>query len=305
MTRTGTALPGTNEPTSPIVPRTDDMRATPTVEGDGWRAELSLSFERRGERTVLGRQLHTGPLLVQRALHPEGDAPCHAILLHPPAGIVGGDRLHIDVTCGPDAHALLTTPGATKWYRAHHSGAGMATQLRAARGARIEYLPREAIVYDGACATATLEMDLDTDSRMLGWDLWCLGRTASGERFDRGRLQLVTTLRRAGRLRWEERGALDGGSSLLAARAGFAGEPVFGTLWAVGPQADRSLLDACRAIRPRGAGQGSVTQLPEVLFARYLGPSTEEAFEWFVSLWSLLRPAYVGMAPAPPRIWAV
>jgi len=254
---------------------------------------------------VLAHQRHTGPLLVQRALHPEGDAPCHAIVLHPPAGIVGGDCLQIDAHCGPDCHALLTTPGATKWYRAPHSAARLTTRLHAARGAQLEYLPREAIVYDGAHARATLEMDLEVDSRMLGWDLWCLGRTASGERFDTGQLEMVTTLRCAGRLRWEERASLVGGSPLLKARAGFAEQPVFGTLWAVGALADRSLLDACRAIRPQHSGQGAVTQLPEVLLARYLGASTEEAFEWFVRLWSLLRPAYLGKVATPPRIWSV
>ncbi len=181
----------------------------------------------------------------------------------------------------------------------------MTTRLLASQGARLEYLPREAIVYEGARARATLEMELENDSRMLGWDLWCLGRTASGERFTTGRLETVTTLRCAGRLRWEERGTFDGGAPLLSASAGLSGQPVFGTLWAAGPLADRSLLDACRAMDPPRAGRGAVTQLPEVLLARYLGPSTEAAFEWFVRLWSLLRPAYLGNAATAPRIWSV
>jgi urease accessory protein len=169
----------------------------------------------------------------------------------------------------------------------------------------LEYLPREAIVFNGAHASVLLEMDLGAGARLIGWDLWCLGRTASGEAFKSGRLGLVTRLRRAGRLRWEERGSFDGGAALLRARAGFAGKPVFGTLWAAGPEAPRGVVDACRAVPLGDAGRGAVTQLPEVLPARYLGPSTEEAVAWLTALWSLLRPTYAGRDAVRPRIWSV
>jgi urease accessory protein len=280
----------------------------PGERGSGahaWHAALELCFERRGTGTVLTRDRHHGPLLVQKTLHPEGADPCHAIVLHPPAGIVAGDQLSLDAGVGRGAQALLTTPGATKWYRSAAAQAGSTTRLTVAAGGVLEYLPREAIVFDGARAAVLLEMDLDADARLIGWDLWCLGRTASGEAFRSGQLQLVTRLRRAGSLRWEERGTLDGGSALLRSAAGFAGQPVFGTLWAAGPDAPRAVLDACRALPLEDAGRGAVTQLPEVLLARYLGPSTEEAFAWFTALWSLLRPVYAGRDAVKPRIWSV
>jgi urease accessory protein len=270
-----------------------------------WCATLQLAFERRGQGTVLERQQHCGPLLVQKTLHPEGADPCHAIVLHPPGGIVAGDRLSLEAAVGPGAQVLLTTPGASKWYRSAGATAGSTTRLSLADEAVLEYLPREAIVFNGANASVQLEMDLGADARLIGWDLWCLGRTASGETFRSGRLQLVTRLRRSGRLCWEERGSLAGGSALLGARAGFAGESVFGTLWAAGPQAPRALVDACRAVPLEGAGQGAVTQLPDVLLARYLGPSTEQALAWLTALWSLLRPLYAGREPVRPRIWSV
>jgi urease accessory protein len=270
-----------------------------------WHAALQLAFERRGAGTVLVRERHCGPLLVQKTLHPEGADPCHAIVLHPPGGIAAGDQLSLEAAVGPGAQALLTTPGATKWYRSTGAAAGSATRLSLADGAVLEYLPREAIVFNGANASVQLEMDLGTDARLIGWDLWCLGRTASGEAFRCGRLGLVTRLRRTGRLCWEERGSLHGGSALLGAQAGFAGEPVFATLFAAGPEAPRALVDECRAVPLEGSGQGAVTQLPDVLLARYLGPSTEQALAWLTALWSLLRPVYAGREAVRPRIWTV
>ena len=287
-------------------PRASDPPPVPDGQpARPWDATLELAFERRGTRTILVSDRHTGPLLVQKALYPEDGEPCHAIVLHPPAGVAAGDRLALGVDVGPDSRVLLTTPGATKWYRSSGAAAGSRTRLRVADRAVLEYLPREAIVFDGARAEVLLEMDLGMDACLIGWDLWCLGRTASGETFRGGRLQLVTRLSRSGSPLWEERGAFDGGSAVLHSAAGFAGQPVFGTLWAAGADAARAVVDACRAVPLESAGRGAVTQLPGVLLARYLGPSTEEAFAWFTALWSLLRPVYTGRDAVRPRIWSV
>src|SRR5688572_33317155 len=117
-----------------------------------WRAHLALEFERRAERTVLASRRHDGPLVVQKALHPEGDAVCHAIVVHPPAGIVGGDELVIDVRASHGAHAVITTPGAAKWYRSSGAVARQHVRLDLGQGAAMEWLPQESIVFDGAIA---------------------------------------------------------------------------------------------------------------------------------------------------------
>jgi urease accessory protein len=83
----------------------------------GWQAELDLSFERREGETVLRRNQHRGPLQVQKALYPEGRETCHIAILHPPGGVAAGDRLYIRASLNERSRALLTTPGATKWYR--------------------------------------------------------------------------------------------------------------------------------------------------------------------------------------------
>ena len=277
----------------------------PALQGQsGWHADLQLGFERRGARSVLAYRRHEGPYLVQKALYPEGLECCHAILLHPPGGIASGDVLRLDATVGPRAHALLTTPGAAKWYRSTGAQAVCETRLAVEPDGSLEWLPRESIVFDRSRARARMHLEVAARARCLGWELWCLGRTASGERFRSGRLAIEMRLTVAGRLRWEERGILDADAALLQSAAGFASQPVFGTLWAVGPEAPAALLSACREIQPTGSGRGALTQLPDVLIARFLGASTEEAFTWLSMIWSVLRPAYVGRAAARPRIWA-
>ena len=261
-----------------------------------WKAALELGFERRGGRTVLAARRHDGPLVVQKPFHPEGDEVCHAIVVHPPAGIAGGDELELAAHAGEGAHALLTTPGAGKWYRS--AGPWAAQRLAFDVAGALEWLPQKTIVFDGALARLETEVRLRGDAQYLGWEILCLGRTGSGEKFSRGELRLSTKLYRDGRLLWLERGRLEGGGALLDSPAGLHGMPVCATLVAASafPMID---LAACREV-----GSLAVTQLPGVLVARYLGRSTEEARHLFVRLWAVLRPALFGREAQPPRIWS-
>lgn len=259
-----------------------------------WKAELALGFERRGERTVLAERRHDGPLVVQKALYPEGDAVCHAIVVHPPAGIAGGDELALSARAGVGAHALLTTPGAGKWYRS--AGPWASQALRFDVAGALEWLPQETIVFAGAMARLKTEVRLAGEAKYLGWEILCLGRTGSGEWFDKGELRLDTSLYRDGKLLWLERGRIQGGGALLDSPAGLQGKPVCATLVAAAPMID---LAACRQVESL-----AVTHLPGVLVARYLGDSSEQAKRLFAQLWSVLRPAVFGRDAQLPRIWS-
>jgi len=264
-----------------------------------WKARLALDFRREEDRTALAGRVHDGPLVVQKPLYPEGRGVCHAIVVHPPGGIAGGDDLDLQVAVREGAAALLTTPGAAKWYRSAGPLARQRVRLEVA--GELEWLPQETLVFDGARAEIGLEADLAAGASLIGWDIVCLGRTGSGERFTRGSCRLAASVRRGGRPLWQERARIDAGGRLLGSPAGLGGHPVFGTMYAVS-DLSRDRLSEARGIEP-AEGQGSVTRLPGILLARYLGDSTEAARHYFARLWGLLRPALLGREAAEPRIW--
>lgn len=268
-----------------------------------WQAHLTLAYACRDGRTVPVERTHRGPWLVQKALYPEGPAVCHHILLHPPGGMAGGDELTLDVRVESAAAALLTTPGAGKWYRSLAATARQTLRFEVAAGGLLEWLPQENILFDAALAQFDWSVELSEDAAFLGWEITCLGRTAAGESFQAGSFRCRNRVRRNRVLLWLEQGRLEGGSPLLQATVGWNTQPVSATLVASGPGLDGDRLAACRALSPR-TGSGSLTPLPGLWVGRYLGPDAAEARAYLTRLWQVLRPALAGRTGSPPRIWA-
>jgi urease accessory protein len=271
----------------------------------GWHATLALGLERRDGKTVLARKHHYGPLRVQKPLYPEGDDVCHVIVLHPPAGIAGGDHLSIAAIVGKEAHALLTTPGAGKWYRSAGAQASQALDFDVGPGACLEWLPQETIIFDGALAQMENHVRLAENAVFIGWEVLCLGRRASAESFDSGLLRLSTRIERGNRTLWLEQGKFAGSSPLLVSKAGLAGRTVCATMLAAAGNIPSELLAACRAVTvPETQALSGISALPGLLVARYLGDSSEAARNWLKQLRHLLRPALTGRVAQTPRIWS-
>ncbi len=269
-----------------------------------WQAKLALEYALHSGRTVISGREHSGPLVVQKALYPEGDAVCHSIVVHPPGGIAGGDALALELRLGEGAAALLTTPGAGKWYRSAGPKASLAQRLDVERGAVLEWLPQPMIVYDAARAETRTEVRLQENALYMGWEITCMGRGASGETFNSGELRQRTEIWQQDRRLWSEYARLAGDDPMLASPAGLNGCTVSATLIAAGRDIGKELLEQCRALAPEPGERTGLTLLPRVLLARYLGHSSEAAMQYFIALWRLLRPALTGRSAVPPRIWA-
>ncbi|OQX33575.1 MAG: hypothetical protein B0D84_04445 [Candidatus Sedimenticola endophacoides] len=266
----------------------------------GWHAHLHLGFRGMPARTVLAERERHGPLSVQRALYPEGDL-CHVYLLHPPGGVAGGDSLDIQARMEPGASALVTTPGATKFYRS--TGAlAIQRQILKVEAANLEWLPQENILFPGANAELSTRVELVGDARFIGWEINCLGRPVVKERFDRGRAVTSFSLLRDGLLLLHERLMLEEPGHLVGA-AGLRGRPVVGTFYATFDEV--APVDEIRESLSVNSGDDlGITLVDGVLLARYLGDSTERARNHFIGIWEQLRTLVMGRDPHPPRIWS-
>lgn len=266
----------------------------------GWQAQLTLAFDRRGDGTVLSENRHAGPLRLQRPLFPEPGV-CHAYVLHPPGGVVGGDRLALDVLVQPGAAALMTTPGATKFYRTNGRPAVQESHLHVKTGGTLEWLPQESIVYPGAVGEIFTRVSLEESAGFVGWEILCIGLPACGRPFSEGALTATLAVHQSGRPLLHDRLQITGAAD-LARPTGLRGHTVCATLVATGCTSVqvarlRSILDE------RPAVLAGVTLVEDLLVARYLGHHSSEAKQLFEAFWTQLRPDLFGRAACPPRIW--
>jgi urease accessory protein len=275
-----------------------------------WRGRLELRYRRDGERCV-AHDRHEGPLRVLQALYPEGPGVCHHVLVHPPGGIVGGDELDIDVQLDAGTHALITTPGATRFYRSAGAAGAQRARLQIGADARLEWLPLEAIAYRGCHAHNEVRFELGAGASMIGWDLLALGLPAAGEGFDDG--SFAQHLEWPGR--WLERGRIDARDRrLLASPLGLAGHGVLGTLWLasaapIAPALREALLDAAREPQDGTAfdglqgAMGATSPTPHLVLLRMLAHRVEPMFSWCSAVRARWRRLAWRMGPVPPRVW--
>jgi len=265
-----------------------------------WHAELQLQFAARAGRTVLAARKHTGPLLVQRPFYPEGEV-CHVYIVHPPGGVVGGDQLHLNVQVEPGAHALITTPAATKFYRAVAGRQAVLQQQLSLHQAALEWLPQEAIYFDHATVRTTTRVDIDAQSRFIGWELACYGRLACNEAFNHGHVHQSFELWRDQQPLLLDRLRVDGGSTMQTAAWGLHGMTALGTLLAYpATTADVEAVRACEI----DATQISCTLVDGVLVCRCLCMDGATLKQLLLKVWQCLRPRVMRRDAVLPRIWA-
>ncbi len=275
--------------------------ALPAAADDGWLASLDLQICQRGEKSVVSRSRQTGPLTIQSPFYPENGV-CHLYLLHPPAGIVGGDRLRLNVSAEENCSALLTTPGATKFYKTNGNVALQEQVFSVAGGATFEWLPQETIYFPDANAQLTTTVQLEGSANYLGWEINCLGLPANQKGLGFGRARIRLFIFRGGIPVLSE--SLDISNDKRPFQAAFLqNQAVFGTFIATGGTPE--LLDILRDKMVRkGGGLWAATLVEDVIIIRYLGGSTIQARKLFVASWKVLRPFVLGKEAVLPRIWA-
>ncbi len=277
----------------------------------GWPGNLRIDYRAdapHGRPRTVAFDRHEGPLRILASLYPEAPAVCHNVLVHPPGGIVGGDTLAIELNLAAHTHALLSTPGATRFYRSAGEAATQTLTAKLADGARLEWLPLETIAHSGCLAENHLRFELAVGAQMIGWDVLALGLPASNEAFVRGRY--TQTIELPGH--WLERAAIDATDQrLLDSPLGWAGRRVLCTMWfaagaPIEPARRDALLDAARALcneyelnRTAGASAAHAN----VIVLRVLAERVEPAMNLLTLVWARWRELAWALPACPPRVW--
>lgn len=270
------------------------------------QAKLSLKFAEIDGTTRLVERDHFGPLLVQKPFYPEGREVCHVVIIHPPGGVVGGDQLEISTQIGASANAQITTPGATKWYKANGHTSQQKIRINVNKGGSLEWVPQETIFYNNANVEIDHQVILEDDAIYVGCEILCFGRTAYGETFDKGQIKQRTSIQRNGKMIWLEQIRLLGGSSAMSGSLTLSGKTVCATLILTGKAIPQPLIDLAREeakIITKGIGQMGISQLKSIIAVRYLGDSSEVARHVMLRVWGLFRPEILGRAGIVPRMW--
>ncbi len=273
-----------------------------------WHAKLDVDYRMEAGRCVV-RHAHTGPLRILQSLYPEGEHICHNVIVHPPGGLVGGDTLDLKFSAAGGTHGLVTTPGATRFYRSDGAKALQRVALTLAAGARMEWLPLEAIAFNGCLAENRLTMDLAPGAELMGWDITAFGLPASDKPFDTG--QFCQHIEVPGV--WLERAIIRAADTLLMnSPLGFAGQRCMATLFFVaGSKLERkrrqTALDTAREVmdgHPLCSTAGASSPDGQIVLVRVLAPVVEPAMSLLKQVWRTWRSQLWQLAADTPRIWS-
>ena len=274
-----------------------------------WNAALALDYTRQADRTVAHFR-HSGPLRILQSLDPEGDAICHNVIVHPPGGLVGGDTLDLAFSAGPGAHGLVTTPGATRFYRSTGAPALQRTRLSLQAGARMEWLPLEAICYSGCLAENRLTMELAPGAELIGWDVTALGLPAASLPYVQGSFCQHIEIPGV----WLERARIAASDTLLMdSPLGLAGHRCMASIFFVaGSKLERhrrqAALEVAREVieaHALRATAGATSPNAQVVVVRVLAPLVEPAMALLRQVWQAWRGHFWQQPASAPRIWSM
>ena len=275
----------------------------------GWQAKLSIDYSVEDGHCV-ARHVHDGPLRILKSLYPEGDKVCHNILVHPPSGLVGGDELHIGLNLQPQAHALLTTPGATRFYHSDGQTASQYVNATLAQGSRLEWLPLEALAYSGCQAHNQVTFHMAADSQLIAWDITALGLPHAGQAFTKGQFQQHLEIEGV----WLERGLIQASDHrLLHSPLGLNGHSCQSTLVfahgsAMSDEQLQRVIALARSVCDQHALElqaGVTSPDPKLVVVRVLSAQVEQAMDLLRRIWLAWRSELWQRPAVTPRIWAM
>jgi urease accessory protein len=267
---------------------------------------LRLGFARRGPATVIAGCRFTLPLQVLAPMALDDPAAVVSIL-NPTGGLVGGDRLEIDVQAGAGAHAVLTTPSATRVYRAEGEPTVQTVRLSVGPRAVVEWVPDHTIPFAGSALRQAIDVELDETAGLILVDAFAAGRVAAGEAWRFALLESAISIRDPGGWLLHDRFVLRGPTRkddpALDGPGFTESHPYFASIAVVGAfDRDCFAADVGSLDTSGGATKIGVAVLPRRgALVRCLAPSAPALLDAVAGCWRLARAAMLGLPPLALR----
>ena len=264
------------------------------------RGQARLRFEAADGLTRVAERYAASParLLVPNTT---SSAP-EVVLANTSGGVAGGDAMAVEVTVGPGADATVSGQAAEKIYRAIDLPARLTTTLKLEAGARLEWLPQETILFDGALLERDIAVSLAPDAHLLMSEMVVFGRKSHGESFDKGLFFDKWRIDLEGRPLWRDAFRLEGGGASMQAMAGLRGARALATVIYAGPDA-ASHVEPLREMIGATNAFGGATARDGLLLARLLAPEAGRLKHDLTEIIGAFRAHLFGRPATAPRVW--
>jgi urease accessory protein len=166
-----------------LVPHPRKTRPAARTASIGRIGKLTLHYVRLGHRTVFGRTSCQTPWHLLPPIYLDETGSAYTLLVNPSGGLVGGDRLSIELSVGPKAHVLISSPSANRVYRSPSKDSVQDVDLTIGPGGILEWVPEHTIPFAGSRFRQTINAHLADGATLVLWDAVASGRIAHGERW--------------------------------------------------------------------------------------------------------------------------
>jgi urease accessory protein len=258
------------------------------------RGAIRARFAKAGARSCVAGLYEAGGL---RLRFPRNALSCEAVIVNTGGGVIGGDTAELSFVAEAGADVTLTTQSAEKIYRAQNAPARIGLDLAAQGDARLEWLPQETILFDGAKLHRSFALDAHESARVTLLEASVFGRLAMGEQNISGFLADRWRLRRSGQLIFADDLRLEGEiGALLDRKSCGAGARATALLLHIAPDAE-AMLEPLRDSLAGAPCAGGASAWNGLVAVRLLAPAPEHMRAALTPLLEILRGR-----PAP-RVW--
>ena len=271
-----------------------------TVEGS---AVVRLGVDQ--DKTVLKDLYQRDPVRILFPDNPPGELII-GVLTTTSGGLVGGDKIRIDIGVEQNSQSMIMAQAAEKIYRSTGRDCLIDVFISAEDGAWFEWLPQETILHQGARMRRTTNLKLAGTARVLAWEFLVFGRHAMGEKLTNGLVHDGWAVSMDGRPVWSDAFHIDGAlSKVIDHPAGLGGARAIASAVYAGPDAGDHLDLARELIKETENIRSAASLVNGILLVRWIGMDVFSLRKSFADFWKAFRNRVGGQPEQLPRLWDI